>query len=400
MPYTHLQGLAAMNREQDDNTGFSDAESDGLSQNPFDKARPSQQDFDPFDDDGYEEPDRDTDHPGAYAEEHFQEEEDLDDLFPDNDLFEDEDEPANTEPPASYDAPRGALEELEHLAGAHDLDANDEHDGFDIDEEPDSEAMTDVDAPLVARSWDNLDTETGEPASWQREDEFLDDGELDSQAWPMGLIAVAVLALVLLIAGGYGVIQQRKATGEEIRQLRAELATATSAREVEEARNALQAMKARNDELQASITTLTRENRRLSDTVGGLEAQLDAQQAALATAATATAPVATPEPAAVVPAASTPAAKPVNEPTAASAPLAENSWFVNFGSYGNREVARDWVAKLNPASGETILIATEVNGKTLYRVRVVGLSGRESAEQIARSLEQEYKLPKLWVGKQ
>ena len=162
----------------------------------------------------------------------------------------------------------------------------------------------------VARRWDDsLDSDAENPASWQDEDEFLDEGDIDSPPWPMGLMAVAMLALVLLIAGGYGVIQQRKATGEEIRQLRGQLATATSQKDVDQSRSALQAMKASNDELQASITTLGRENRRLSDTVGGLEAQLDAQQSAMAKAATAKASAA-PKPAVIAPTPASPAAKP------------------------------------------------------------------------------------------
>ncbi|MFT4612896.1 MAG: cell division septation protein DedD [Bacteroidia bacterium] len=412
MPHSHVQDQAAMNHDQDDNTGFSDAEGNGLGQNPFDKSRLEQPDFDPFDDDTYEEPDRDTDHPGAYAEEQFQEEEEIDDLFPDNDLFEDDNTPSvPVKPAVSYDEQRSALDELEQLAEAHDLGVEDFEDpdfqdqdfedpDFESPDQPDSDDISADSAAIVARRWDDsLDSDTDTPSSWQDGDDFLDEGDVDSPPWPMGLIAVAVLALILLIAGGYGVIQQRKATGDEIRQLRAELATATSQQDIDQSRSALQAMKARNSELQASMTALGRENRRLSDTVGGLEAQLDAQQSALAKAATINTSAA-PKPAVMAPVPAAPAAKPATATSSVAAPIGDNSWFVNFGSYGQREAARSWVAKLNPASGETILIATQANGRTLYRVRVVGLSGRESAEQIARSLEQEYKLPKLWVGKQ
>ena len=48
-----------------------------------------------------------------------------------------------------------------------------------------------------------------------------------------------------------------------------------------------------------------------------------------------------------------------------------------------------------------MIIAPSVkDGKTFYRVRVIELTSRESADKLARSLEQEYGLPKLWVGKQ
>ena len=57
-------------------------------------------------------------------------------------------------------------------------------------------------------------------------------------------------------------------------------------------------------------------------------------------------------------------------------------------------------ATSNPGSGEAVLVPAEVNGRAIYRVRVVGLNDRESAERVARELEAKYSLPKLWVGKQ
>ena len=40
------------------------------------------------------------------------------------------------------------------------------------------------------------------------------------------------------------------------------------------------------------------------------------------------------------------------------------------------------------------------DGKTFYRVRVIDLPNRDSAEKIARQLEIQYGLSKLWIGKQ
>ena len=38
-------------------------------------------------------------------------------------------------------------------------------------------------------------------------------------------------------------------------------------------------------------------------------------------------------------------------------------------------------------------------GRTLYRLRIVGLESREEAESMARKLEQDYDLDRLWIGK-
>lgn len=150
---------------------------------------------------------------------------------------------------------------------------------------------------------------------------------------------VAVVALVLLAAGGYGVVQQRAATQDEIRQLQAALATAASPAEVAQTREALQEMEQANARQLASIEALTLENRRLQDTVAGLETQLAAQQPTAAPVEPKPSPppksAAKPKPAATPKPASTP--KPAARPATGSATGGE--WFVNFSSYGQRAAA-------------------------------------------------------------
>lgn len=412
MTYLDAEGDGPMNHDYDDERDL-DEDAPGLSSNPFDRTRQQAPSPDPHDDglddsfevdgafnvegslpiddafldndyDEFEEPERDTVQSGSSTEMYYEEEEDIDDLFADEPDFEEEgDSP-------EYDAPALSLVDDQAVTTlsptAHDSEAEDLS-------EPEEWPTTGAAAGLAATRWQEEQAdESPDEQDWQGDEAFLEDEDDEGPQWPFGLIAVAVVALVLLVAGGYGVIQQRQATEEEIRQLRAELATAASPSDVSASRQALQDMKAQNDELSRQVESLTRDNRRLADTVAGLEAQLVAQQAALAKAKT-------DEPAAQT-TQSTPAPAASSPPAAQSTAAPTGNWFVNFGSYGQEAIAREWAGRLNPGNGEAVLVAAEVNGRSIYRVRVVGLSDRDSAERVARALEAKYDLPKLWVGKQ
>ena len=215
------------------------------------------------------------------------------------------------------------------------------------------------------------------------EEEWDDMDEEEDRKWniSLGMIIVAVLALILLGAGGYGVIEQRAAMQEEIRQLQANLATSAAPKDVAASRLAAAQARERNVELQEQFKELLRENSNLQAIVSGLEKQLTAQQEALKKTA------ATPEP------------KPVPPAPAVSSSAVASRWFVNFSSYSQRSTADGWLKKLQPSSGKVIVATGQIGGKTVYRVRVVELPDRSTAEFVARTLEKEYGLPKLWVGK-
>ena len=184
--------------------------------------------------------------------------------------------------------------------------------------------------------------------------------------------------------------------------------------------DALRDAQARNVELTAAVEMLTLQNRRLSDTVAGLESQLEVQQLAAAgeaatppsaqTAEPAAEPVAAvspkpiapnPAPAATQPIITQPAAPQPATPQPAAPPAGsgDNPWFVNFGSYSQRSAADSWAAKLQPEVGKVVVNSADKDGRTFYRVRVVELPDRQAAEKVARTLESEYGLSKLWVGK-
>jgi len=376
-----------MTQERDEShqsTGFSPAGSNG-SGNPFDKRVSDTEELQEYhpEHDEYEEPDRDTDGSASFYEH----------------SIEEEPEYESPEQSSALSASNSGVSQARTDEGMDELD--DDLDFSDDDwDEPDMSPEQESDTWLDDRNYAGEEAESG-------------------QAWPLGLIAVAVVALVLLIAGGYGVMQQRSATQEEIRELRAALATAASPEEVAESRSAAAEAEQRNVQLKEQLYTLSAENRRLADTVAGLEAQAAARQKAIAAAKTAQKPVAkpaakpvakptpkpqvaqakpAPKPTAVAKPKPTPVTKP--KPAAIAAAPGADTWFVNFGSYGSAEVAQGWVRKLKPTAGRVITAPGEKNGRTFYRVRVVDLPDKTAAQGVARGLEQEYSLPKLWIGKQ
>ena len=75
----------------------------------------------------------------------------------------------------------------------------------------------------------------------------------------LGLIAVAAVALMLLAAGGYGVIQERAEIEEELRQLRGTLTTVASLDDVGVSQKALQTLKQSYDGLTINAEALMRE---------------------------------------------------------------------------------------------------------------------------------------------
>ncbi|MCB1678615.1 MAG: SPOR domain-containing protein [Halioglobus sp.] len=363
---------------------------DNRDDHPDPKRDPRFGDFPDYDD--YEEPDRDSDYTSAFREEEF-----ADDLAADRALDELPDE--------DYDDDSSALREWSGPAPAagprrHQLDElwdDDDAQAVPADEADDPAWQDDEEAVLPEGDTRTRVHETpDEDDASANPDDQRPGTRSAAHRWPLGLVAVAILAVLLLAAGGYGVIQQRAATEQEIRGLQAALATAASPAEVRASRDALEQVQRRNHELQDSLENLTLENRRLADTVAGLESQLAAQRQAAATAAAAKAPAAavsgTPPTAAVDAGA---ASKPPANQAAGS-----DSWFVNFGSYSQREAAERWVDKLQPTSGSVVVTTASSNGRTFYRVRVVELASRNVAEQVALQLQREHGLSRLWVGRQ
>jgi cell division septation protein DedD len=265
---------------------------------------------------------------------------------------------------------------------------------FDDQPGPDQDIVEDLEDDLED-DWDEDYDDAYDEAETDTADSYPQEAAENSPGWPLGLIVVALVALGLLAAGGYGVIQQRAATQDEIRQLQSALATAASPAEVAESREALREIQSLSAEQQAAIETLTLENRRLTDTVAGLEQQLAKQQSAvIPPAKPAPAPKAAPK---TAPKTATKPPPPKPAPAAASG---SGNWFVNFSSYSQRATAQSWAGKLKPGAGKVVIAPGSRNGETFYRVRVVNLSDRAQAERVATQLQTAHGLPKLWVGEE
>ena len=209
---------------------------------------------------------------------------------------------------------------------------------------------------------------------------------------PWGMIALVAVALLLLAAGGFGVVQQRSSLKEEIRDLQAQLATAVAPEEAAAGREQQRRLEVENEALSAEIAALEAENASLTDQLSSLEAQLEEQLAAQESAAQ--------EARAAAAEASARQARGTAEAAEPSDRTADASgWFVNFGSYAQEAIARRWADRLEVSNGRVVVQEARAAGRTLYRVRVVGLADRDAAERTATMLERQHQLPRLWVGR-
>lgn len=351
--------------------------------------------FSDFDDDSdFEESDRDSDFNAIYAEE---DEGNLDDdewSDPDDEVLEisEEEDSSPWDDDSDEFQAEGAEQDL------WDLDPNPQG---SFDDDPPVEAAGAL-APAAAAFTARDDT-AEEWDEFEEDDYEEPEEETRDLNISMGMIVVVVVALILLGAGGYGIIEERASLQTEIRQLQAKLATSAPPEEVAASREATARANERSTRMQQQVAELGRENRSLQAIIGGLESQLASQQAALKQAGEIE-PSATPaKPETTSKAPATAPARKADQPTvtpASPAPAAQpGSWFVNFSSYGQRATAQSWADKLKPNNGRVVVAEAQSNGRTIYRVRVIDLSDKQAADTVARQLQEAFKTGKLWVGR-
>ena len=214
---------------------------------------------------------------------------------------------------------------------------------------------------------------------------------------PLGTIALLALALIALGAGAYGVIQQRGAMQTEIRELQARLANTLSAEEAAAERERQRQIELENETLRSEREALQADNAALSERADRLQAQLARQQASNEQAAAAQKAAAQRE--AERQLARRQREESAGAQAAASASAPAGPWFVNFGSYTQRQVADRWASRLTVGEGSVVVKTASTAGKTVYRVRVVDLATRDAAERVAIALERQHAVSPLWVGR-
>ncbi len=303
-----------------------------------------------FDDDleNYEEPDRDTDFSSGYGAEDIAEEEETSHLF---------------------------------------QDSESQYDPSQLASNPDT-GNADTDEPLQSDTSD-------EDEKWD-EEEYLEQEHTDS-GWPLRLVVVAAIALVILGIGAYGVLQERADAQEELQELRATLATSISPDDIRDNREALRELQRSNAELAKLAEVLAQENRMLQEAIAALEASLAATPESQAPKSVKPEPAAAAEVSSATPVARQAPAKTTPPKPAPSAPSGGH-WFVNFASYTSKSTAETSAAQLKPAAGKTVVVAVVKDGKTYYRVRVIGLADRDEGNKVARGLEKALGVSRLWVG--
>ncbi len=195
---------------------------------------------------------------------------------------------------------------------------------------------------------------------------------------------------LLLLAAGYLVSWlQYRGLVAEFGVLKVQQANAVRRDELLQQQQMADDIAAGNARLAGELAVLQEENRELAAMIAQIEDLLQKQARQPAAA-----PAGPPEGDRELEVASASAAD-----TAAGGMESQGQWFVNFGSYVHRGIAERWAARLQVAEGDIAIQEAEVSGRKLFRVRVVGLGSRATAEALAVKLQQQYRLSPLWVGR-
>lgn len=291
------------------------------------------------------------------------------------------DDPHSGAPPRDDPLPPGPLP---YDANPADPRSGDSQESWRDDSSVDSgdDSWSDESAPAAAVAGAGDRAFTAGDAAVRELSPDAHSGDSSSKRWPIAMLAIAALAVVLLAVGGYGVLSERSALEDEIRQLQAQLATAVSPEEARASRDAQAAIEREKIAVEAELNVLQSENAELQAAMRDLESSLAEQQREVEIAVAAAQEAAA-----------------ARSSAAATSSAATGDWFVNFGSYARVNDARRWSSRLEVDSGNVVVQDARSQGRTIYRVRVVGLADKSAADRVARQLEADHKLPKLWVGK-
>jgi hypothetical protein len=182
-------------------------------------------------------------------------------------------------------------------------------------------------------------------------------------------------ALVLLVVGGWGAISERSKLTNTVAQL--ENALAAKSRQGDMTAEEEQILQSDNQSLRLQLESLREQYGAVAREIELLQRSVNAQ-------------IEQP----------TPEESTAEGTSAAPAPSSngDGNWFVNVAAYSKQAMAEKWASKISSDASKVVVSAVEVNGKALFRLRIVGIASRQDATRLAGELEKTYGIGPLWVG--
>ena len=171
-------------------------------------------------------------------------------------------------------------------------------------------------------------------------------------------------ALVLLVVGGWGAISERSKLTNTVAQL--ENALATKSRQGDMTAAEEQILQSDNQSLRLQLESLREQYGAVAREIELLQRSVNAQ-------------IEQP----------TPEESTAEGTSAAPAPSSngDGNWFVNVAAYSKQAMAEKWASKISSDASKVVVSAAEVNGKALYRLRIVGIASRQDATRLAGAEE-------------
>ena len=267
-----------------------------------------------------------------------------------------------------------------------DADEDFDEDDFEDEDPEDDQDLEDdelEDTPPENDEADPTDHNTGLYGDQHGDSGGAPDASRERPVWPM---LVALVAVVLISVGGWGLFEERAALQARIVELERSQSQASSVNAVDA--STLSALEADNASLKLQLDGLYRDYELAMMEIANLQ---DASETAAQIAVDVPEPTSTDteEPAAAAPDAA----------TASDADQTAGSWFVNVGAYSVAQSAANLAETLNGGGFDTVVqqVSTD-EGSVLLRVRVIGLEEKSDAEQVAAELEASYGIGPVWVG--
>jgi len=192
---------------------------------------------------------------------------------------------------------------------------------------------------------------------------------------PVWMTVAMGAALVLLVVGGWGAISERSKLTNTVAQL--ENALAAKSRQGDMTAEEEQILQSDNQSLRLQLESLREQYGAVAREIELLQRSVNAQ-------------IEQP----------TPEESTAEGTSAAPAPSSngDGNWFVNVAAYSKQAMAEKWASKISSDASKVVVSAVEVNGKALFRLRIVGIASRQDATRLAGELEKTYGIGPLWVG--